>query len=61
MDDDIEEEISELVSQEIDDIEEYIYKEWNWAYDGILYDWLDNNGKQLTEYKPPDITFTYYL
>ena len=61
LDDDIEEEISELVSQEIDDIEEYIYKEWNWAYDGILYDWLDNNGKQLTEYKPPDITFTYYL
>jgi plasmid rolling circle replication initiator protein Rep len=58
--DDIEE-IEELVSQEIEDIEEEIYKEWNWAYDGIVYDWLDNCSKRLTDYEPPDIEFTYHL
>lgn len=61
LNEDIEEEIEELVSQEIEDIEEEIYKEWNWSYDGIVYDWLDNSSKRLTDYEPPDIEFTYYL
>jgi hypothetical protein len=51
----------ELLSQEIIDIEEEIYKEWQWAAIDDIYDWLDNNGKRLTNYKPPDIDFTYFI
>ena len=51
----------ELLSQEIIDIEEEIYKEWQWAAIDDIYDWLDNNGKRLTNYKPPDIEFTYFI
>ena len=51
----------ELLSQEIIDIEEEIYKEWQWAFIDDIYDWLDNNGKRLTNYKPPDIEFTYFI
>jgi hypothetical protein len=51
----------ELLSQEIIDIEEETYKEWQWAFIDNIYDWLDNNGKRLTNYKPPDIEFTYFI
>ena len=51
----------ELLSQEIIDIEEETYKEWQWAAIDDIYDWLDSNGKRLTNYKPPDIEFTYFL
>jgi plasmid rolling circle replication initiator protein Rep len=51
----------ELLSQEIIDIEEETYKEWQWASIDDIYDWLDNNGKRLTNYKPPDIEFTYFI
>lgn len=56
-----EEEEQELLSQEIVDIEEETYKEWQWASIDDIYDWLDNNGKRLTNYKPPDIEFTYFI
>jgi hypothetical protein len=51
----------ELLSQEIIDIEEETYKEWQWSAIDDIYDWLDNNGKRLTNYKPPDIEFTYFI
>jgi hypothetical protein len=51
----------ELLSQEIIDIEEETYKEWQWAAIDDIYDWLDSNGKRLTNYKPPDIEFTYFI
>jgi plasmid rolling circle replication initiator protein Rep len=51
----------ELLSQEITDIEEEIYKEWNWASINDIYDWLDNNGDRLTNYEPPDIEFRYFI
>jgi len=49
-------EVSELISQEIEDIEEG-FNEWNWNEN----DWIDSKGKTLTNYKPPDIMFQYFL
>lgn len=61
VDDSIEDEIPELISQEIADIEFSERKEWNWAEIDGIYDWLDNCGIRLTHYEPPDIKFIYYL
>jgi plasmid rolling circle replication initiator protein Rep len=55
------EESPELIAQEVQDIEEEIYKEWQWASIDDIYDWLDSNGKRLTNYEPPDIEFTYFI
>ena len=56
-----EEDHQELLSQEIIDIEEETYKEWQWASIDNIYDWLDSNGKRLTNYKPPDLEFKYFI
>lgn len=57
------EEVPELVAQEIEDIEPEEYKEWIWGVTDIheIYDWIDSNGKRLTDYEPPDIEFKYFL
>lgn len=53
-------EVSELLSQEIEDIEES-YKEWRWLGSMERFDWVDSEGNELTKYKPPDITFQYFI
>lgn len=53
-------EVSELISQEIEDIKEE-NNEWRWLGNLERYDWIDSEGNELTKYKPPDITFQYFL
>jgi hypothetical protein len=53
-----ESEHEELISQEFDDIE-LQDKEWFWIVD--MNDWYDSIGKPLTDYKPPDIEFRYFI
>lgn len=61
-----EEEIEDLKSQIIEDIEESYH---NWRYDNELYDWINDSSfiskyeepnKRLTNYKPPDINFQIF-
>lgn len=50
----------DLKTQIIEDIEEIEnYKEWIYDYEGS--DWYDSCHKPLTNYKPPDIEFQYFL
>lgn len=53
-------EVSELLSQEIEDIDED-HKEWAWLGHIEMFDWYDSELNALTKYKPPDITFRYLL
>lgn len=48
----------ELISQEFDDVE-LQYKEWHWIED--ISNWFDSSSKALTDYKPPDIEFKYFI
>jgi hypothetical protein len=48
----------ELISQEFDDLE-FQHKEWHWIED--MNNWFDSSSKALTDYKPPDIEFKYFI
>lgn len=53
-------EAEDLKTQIIEDIDfSETYKEWH--YYSELHDWYDSSHSPLTDYKPPDIEFQYFL
>lgn len=55
------EENTELIAQEIEDIEPTDYRRFVWKGIDGLYDWIDENSNRLTNYQPPDIEFKYFI
>jgi hypothetical protein len=53
-------EIDELVSQIIEGMQ-LEDKVWEWGGTNEIYDWIDPKGKTLTDYKPPNIEFNYFI